>query len=73
MPAFGPISRRRFIRILKRTFGWEGPFSGGKHEYLTKDGVDLTIPNPHRGDLGVQLLGELLHQAGISREEWDRA
>jgi hypothetical protein len=73
MPAFGPISRRRFIRIMKRTFGWEGPFPGGKHEYLTKDGIDLTLPNPHRGDIGVQLLSALLQQAGISREEWERA
>ncbi len=73
MPAFGPISRRRLIRILKRTFGWDGPHPDGRHEYLTKDGVDLTLPNPHGGDIGVQLLGALLHQAGITRAEWERA
>ena len=29
------------------------------------------IPNPHRGDIGRDLLAEILKQAGISREEWE--
>ena len=33
----------------------------------------LTIPNPHRGDIGVNLLSVILKQAGISRKEWERA
>ncbi len=32
----------------------------------------LTIPNPHIGDIGVDLLNRLLKQARISREEWLR-
>jgi hypothetical protein len=32
----------------------------------------LTIPNPHRQIIGVELLARILKQAGISREEWMR-
>jgi hypothetical protein len=30
----------------------------------------LTIPNPHRRDIGVALLSRILRRAGISKEEW---
>ena len=30
----------------------------------------LTIPNPHRSDIGVDLLKRILERAGVSREEW---
>ncbi len=30
------------------TFGFEGPFSGGKHEAVVKGDLVLTIPNPHK-------------------------
>lgn len=30
----------------------------------------LTIPNPHRGEIGVALLTRILRQAGINRKEW---
>jgi predicted RNA binding protein YcfA (HicA-like mRNA interferase family) len=33
----------------------------------------LTIPNPHRGDIGIGLLAVILRQAGVSRREWERA
>jgi hypothetical protein len=58
-----------------RRLGWEGPFvGGGKHpQFMTKDDRQLRIPNPHRGDIGVNLLGRILGQAGISREEWEGA
>jgi UDP-N-acetylmuramyl pentapeptide synthase len=31
----------------------------------------LTIPNPHQGEIGKDLLSRILKQAGISREEWE--
>ena len=34
--------------------------------------LTLTIPNPHRGDIGRDLLKRVLDQAGISRDEWER-
>jgi predicted RNA binding protein YcfA (HicA-like mRNA interferase family) len=30
----------------------------------------LTIPNPHRHEIGVDLLQRILKQAEISREKW---
>lgn len=71
MPPWGPVKRRRLIRIL-RTVGYDGPFPGGNHEYLRRaDGVKLTIPSEHGGDIDVGLLRRILRQAGISREEWE--
>jgi len=29
----------------------------------------LTIPNPHRGDISVDLLSRMIKQAGITRKE----
>lgn len=72
MPRFGPIRRRELIASLRR-LGFSGPYSGGKHEFMQKDRLVLTIPNPHRGDISPKLLGLLLRQAGISRKEWERA
>ena len=30
----------------------------------------LTIPNPHKKEIGVDLLARILRQAGISKDEW---
>jgi len=71
MPAWGPTKRRVLISGLRK-LGFEGPFSGGKHEFMVRRGVVLAIPNPHRGDIGLDLLALVLRQAGISRKEWER-
>ena len=72
MPPFGPIRRRELIAALRR-LGFSGPYSGGKHEFMQRENIVLTIPNPHRGEIGPKLLGLLLRQAGISRKEWEKA
>ncbi len=71
MPAFGSIKRKDFIRALKEA-GFEGPYSGGKHEFMVKGNLRLTLPNPHQGEIGRDLLSRILKQAGISREEWEK-
>jgi predicted RNA binding protein YcfA (HicA-like mRNA interferase family) len=71
MPAFGPISRKNLIRRL-RAAGFDGPYSGGKHSFMIKSSVTLTIPNPHKGDIGRELLSRILRQAGISRKQWEQ-
>lgn len=71
MPPFGPIRRRELVAGLRK-LGFIGPHSGGKHEFMHKDKLVLTIPNPHRGDIGPKLLAIVLRQAGISRKEWER-
>jgi predicted RNA binding protein YcfA (HicA-like mRNA interferase family) len=72
VPPWRPLKRRELIVALRK-FGFDGPYSGGKHEFMVRDDLVLTIPNPHRGDIGVGLLAVVLRQAGISRGEWERA
>jgi predicted RNA binding protein YcfA (HicA-like mRNA interferase family) len=48
MPILDPVSRRELVRKLKG-LGFEGPFAGGKHQWMRRDGLRLTIPNPHGG------------------------
>ncbi|MEM9480252.1 MAG: type II toxin-antitoxin system HicA family toxin [Verrucomicrobiota bacterium] len=70
MPAFGPIKQRELIKELRKA-GFEGPISGGKHPFMIRGDFILTIPNPHRGDIGRELLSRILKQAGMTREEWE--
>jgi predicted RNA binding protein YcfA (HicA-like mRNA interferase family) len=70
MPPWGPVKRRTLITGL-RALRFEGPFSGGKHDFMTRGSIVVTIPNPHRGDIGVGLLKIVLEQAGVSRKEWE--
>jgi predicted RNA binding protein YcfA (HicA-like mRNA interferase family) len=70
MPPFGPIRRRDLIAALRK-LGFTGPFSGGRHEFMRRVDLVLTIPNPHRGDIGRDLLARILRQAGISKHAWE--
>jgi predicted RNase H-like HicB family nuclease len=53
-----------------RRFGFDGPYRGGKHLYMVKGDLVLTIPNPHRKEISVDLLRRILKRAGIAKEEW---
>lgn len=70
MPSIGPIKRSDLIRYLKKA-GFDGPFSGGKHQFILKGHLRLTIPNPHQHDISQSLLVRILKQAGISAEVWE--
>ena len=63
----GPVSRRIFARKLS-VFGFEGPFPGAKHAFMQRGRHKVRLPN--QKEIGPKLLGELLRQAGISRDEW---
>jgi predicted RNA binding protein YcfA (HicA-like mRNA interferase family) len=71
VPAFGPIRRNDLLRAL-RAAGFEGPFSGSKHQFMIRGARTLRVPNPHQADIGRELLSRLLRQAGIERDEWER-
>jgi len=71
MPSLGPIKRRDLIQGLKQA-GFDGPYAGGKHQYMVKGALRVRIPNPHRADIGRELLTALLRQAGIDRDEWQK-
>ena len=72
MPPWGATKRRDLIAGPRR-LGFTGPSSGGKHEFMVRDQLVLTIPNPHGGDIAVGLLSVILRQAGVSRKEWENA
>jgi predicted RNA binding protein YcfA (HicA-like mRNA interferase family) len=64
-----PVGRRELIQRLHRLH-FEGPFTGGRHEFMVRGSVRLILPNPHRQEISTDLLVRLLRQAGVSREEW---
>lgn len=72
MPRLTPVKWRDLVKRL-RALGFDGPFSGGKYLYMVQGDLVLTIPNPHRQEVGVDLLRRLLRQASVSRREWDKA
>jgi predicted RNA binding protein YcfA (HicA-like mRNA interferase family) len=65
-----PIKRSELIRRLRR-LGWDGPYQKGKHPFMIKTGLRLTIPNPHRGDIDWSLTSRILKEANISPEAWE--
>lgn len=70
MPAIGPIKRKKLISYF-RQIGFTGPYSGGKHQFMRKEGLRVRIPNPHKNDIGKNLLMMILKEAGIDKREWE--
>jgi len=64
-----PVSWNDLVRKL-RDAGFDGPYQGGKHPYMIKGELVLTIPNPHPEDISVDLIVRIIRQAGISRQIW---
>ena len=69
MAKLSPVSWMDLVKRL-RMLGFEGPYRGGKHPYMVKRNVVLTIPNPHRKEIGVDLLHRILKQGKITRKKW---
>lgn len=65
------ISWRKFIQNFHK-LGFEGPYSGGKHLFMKKDSLKIHIPNKHKGEISVGLINEILRQAKINKEDWDK-
>jgi len=65
------ISWRKLVQNFYQ-LGFEGPYSGGKHLFMKKGSLKIHIPSKHKGDISAGLLNEILHQAGINKEEWDK-
>jgi len=71
MPPFRPVKRKELIRYLKR-LEFQGPYSGGKHQFMIRGEITISIPNPHQTEIGRNYLARILRQAGISKEEWEK-
>jgi predicted RNA binding protein YcfA (HicA-like mRNA interferase family) len=71
MPKLASIKRKDLIYYL-RQLGFDGPLSGGNHEYMLKDRLKVRIPNPHKSDIGKNLVIEILKQANIEKSVWEK-
>ena len=75
MGRWTPCKRREFIRRL-RVLGFDGPFSGARHQFLIQDEYRLTIPSDK--EYSVPQLRMMLRETAIilGREitlaEWDQ-
>jgi predicted RNA binding protein YcfA (HicA-like mRNA interferase family) len=68
-----PTSRKDLIKKF-RSLGFSGPYSGGKHQFMAKGNLKIRVPNPHgAGDITDSLLHEILRQAEITKDEWNKA
>lgn len=64
-----PISRRELIRKM-RLLGFQGPFSGGRHQFMRKGVFKIFIPNPHGKDIGKILLNQIIKDLKTSKKEF---
>lgn len=75
MSRWTPCRRREFIRRL-RILGFDGPFSGARHQFLVYKENRLTIPSNE--EYSVPQLKMMLHEAetilgrAISLQEWEK-
>jgi hypothetical protein len=74
MPAWRPLKRRDFIRKL-RALGFDGPYSGTRHQFLIWKQHRQTIPT--NAEYSVPQIRLLLRQVEsilgrpVGLEEWD--
>lgn len=65
MAELSPVSWMDLVRRFRR-FGFEGPYRGGRHPYMVRGSLVVTIPNPHRREIGTALLSH--PQASCDRQ-----
>ena len=65
------ISLRKLIYKF-RQLGFDGPYSSGRHLFMSKEALKVRIPNPHKGDISKHLVAEILRQAEISVKDWNQ-
>jgi hypothetical protein len=74
MPAWRPLKRRDFIRKL-RALGFDGPYSGTRHQFMISGQHRQTIPT--NAEYSVPQIRLLLRQVEsilarkVALEEWD--
>ena len=74
MSRWTPCKRREFIRRL-RVLGFDGPYSGARHQFLVFKDNRLTIPSNE--EYSVPQLKMMIREAGsilgheISLKEWE--
>lgn len=75
MSRWTPCKKREFVRRLRR-LGFDGPFSGARHQFLVKGENRLTVPSNE--EYSVAQLKMMLHETEailgreITLKEWER-
>ncbi len=65
------LSHKELIRKFRK-LGFDGPYGGGRHLFMTKGQQKIRIPNPHHSkDIHISLIREILRQAGINPQDWE--
>ena len=70
-PMLKNVSLNKLIQKFRK-LGFEGPYSGGRHLFMSKCELKVRIPNPHKSDISKYLLAEILRQAGVSKSDWNK-
>jgi len=65
------ISWRKLVQKFRK-FGFDGPYSGGRHLFMIKNKLKIRIPNPHKSEISKHLVSEILRQADIANDEWEK-
>jgi predicted RNA binding protein YcfA (HicA-like mRNA interferase family) len=71
MPAIRPIKYKELIHFLRK-LNFSGPYSGGKHQFMVKGDLRVRIPNPHKREIGKNLLKQILIEAEIEIGVWEK-
>ena len=53
-----------------RKVGFSGPYSAARHEYMSRNGEKIFIPNPHGKDIGLPIIKKIIDQLRISNQEF---
>ena len=63
-----PVSWQELVKRL-RALGFEGPFAGGKHLFMLKGALRLTLPNPHKQAVCVALKDRMVKMESMEHCE----
>jgi len=74
MSRWTPVKRSEFVRRVRK-LGFEGPYSGTRHQFLVNGNHRLTVPS--NAEFSVPQLRLLLREVGamivrnVNLEEWE--
>ncbi|NLE61677.1 MAG: type II toxin-antitoxin system HicA family toxin [Planctomycetes bacterium] len=73
MSRMAPITRKELTRRLQK-LGFEGPFPGGRHDFMRRSTDRLKVALPRADaksrEIGVELQKRILREVGATSREW---
>jgi len=73
MRGMRPISRRELIRRLEE-LGFEGPWPGGKHDFMRRPSDQLRLALPRADaksrEIGIELQKRIPREIGVRTAQW---